>query len=389
MITLAVAGKPNSGKSTFYASATRAPAEIANYPFTTIDANHGVAAVRVDCPCRDLGVECHECTDGVRYVPVGLIDVAGLVPEAHLGKGLGNQFLDHLRQADAIIHVVDASGGTDSEGNPVGVGNHDPRLDIAFLPREMSMWVFGILSRHWDKIRRQSQQRDFSLRAGVAEVLAGHGVTPGMVRDAEQALGIPLEACSGDDLVRFASRLVAVSKPMMVAANKADEAPDRCLDLLKGDHVVFTSAVSELALRKAADAGFVRYLPGDETFSIVDEPSLSPPQRAGLDRIAAVMERFGGTGVQQAIQDAVFSLLDLIVVFPVEDEHHMTDGKGRVLPDAFLLPRGAGPRDLAHRVHTSIGEGFLYAVDARSGMRIKDSTELQSGDVIKIVSTAR
>ncbi|MHC1626240.1 MAG: redox-regulated ATPase YchF [Methanoculleaceae archaeon] len=388
MITLALAGKPNSGKSTFYTAATMAPAEIADYPFTTIDANHGVAAVRVECPCRELGVECQECTDGVRFVPVGLIDVAGLVPEAHLGKGLGNQFLDHLRQADAIIHVVDASGGTDSEGNPVGAGNYDPRKDIEFLPREISMWVAGIIGRHWDKIRRKAQQRDLSIEEGIAGILAGHGVTREMVRDAEDAAGISLESSSADDLPLFAHHLVAISKPMAIAANKVDEAPDRCLEILTGEHVVFTSAVSELALRRAARSGFVRYLPGDRSFSIVEGASLTRKQRAGLEKIAAVIERFSGTGVQQAIQHTVFSLLDMIVVFPVEDEHRMTDGNGRVLPDAFLLPRGSGPRDLAYRIHTDIGEGYLYAIDARTGMRISDTAELRSGDVIKIVSTA-
>jgi len=159
MITLALAGKPNCGKSTFFRAATMAPAEIAGYPFTTIDANFGVAYYRTDCPCHGLGLSCGHCTDGIRYVPVNLIDVAGLVPEAHKGKGLGNQFLDNLRQADAIIHIVDASGSSDSEGNPVEAGSHDPLQDIEFVKNEMTMWIFGILDKHWQKLQRQAQSK--------------------------------------------------------------------------------------------------------------------------------------------------------------------------------------------------------------------------------------
>lgn len=107
MITLALAGKPNCGKSTFFRAATMAPAEIANYPFTTINANFGVAYFRAVCPCRSLSLTCESCQDGVRFVPVNLVDVAGLVPDAHKGRGLGNQFLDNLRQADAILHILE------------------------------------------------------------------------------------------------------------------------------------------------------------------------------------------------------------------------------------------------------------------------------------------
>jgi len=389
MIALALAGKPNCGKSTFFKAATLANVEIANYPFTTIDANHGVAYVRSPCVCRELGTTCGVCRDGVRFVPIGLIDVAGLVPEAHKGRGLGNQFLDHLRQADAILHLLDSSGSTDTEGNPVGTGTHDPAGDIEFLEHEMSMWLYGILEKHWTKIQRQSQAKTSSMAHAIAELIAGLGITLEQVRAVELEAGIDLARAGEAELVGFCRRLLSMAKPMMRVGNRVDEAPDAFVERLRGMGVSFATAAGELALRNAAAAGIVKYLPGDPDFSVLKPGTLTPAQKAGLDRIGGVMKRFGGTGVQEALNHAVFSLLGLIVVYPVEDEHRYSDGKGRVLPDAFLLKKGSTPRDLALRVHTEIGEGFLYAVDARTKMRVKDTHELKDRDVIKIVSSRR
>lgn len=390
MINLAIAGKPNCGKSTFFAAATMAPAEIANYPFTTIDANNGVAYVRVECACKSLGIEnCPACQDGVRFIPIGLIDVAGLVEGAHEGRGLGNKFLDNLREADAIIHILDASGSTDAEGNPVDRGSHNPKHDIGFIESEMKMWVYGLIEKNWNKIQRSSQQKNYSIEDAVADQLAGLQITVNHVEEAVRITGINLKTCNEEELINFCGVLVQHAKPFIVIGNKADFAPAELLEELKKEDIKFTCAAGELALKKAAESGLINYVAGDGDFTINAPEKLTAPQKAGLEAIRAMMKQFGGTGVQQAINSAVFDLLDMIVVYPVEDENKYCDGKDRILPDAYLMKRGSTPHDLAYQVHTDIGKGFLYAVDAKTKMRIKESHELKNGDVIKIVSTKK
>ncbi|WP_336345857.1 redox-regulated ATPase YchF [Halalkalicoccus ordinarius] len=391
MLSLALAGKPNAGKSTFYTAATRAEVDVANYPFTTIDPNRGVSYVRTECPCLDLEERCdnENCRDGKRYVPVELIDVAGLVPGAHEGKGLGNQFLDALTNADAIINVVDASGGTNAEGEPVDVGSHDPLEDVDFIEEEMDLWLAGIVDRNWEGVERQSRSPGFDIDEAVTEVLTGFGATEADVATVLRNLEYPSDPRQWTDGDReaLARRVRELTKPIIVAANKADIAPEENLERLReiDKPIVPTTAEGELALRKGAEAGLIEYDPGDPDFEIVGE--LGEGQRRGLDGLRGVMSEWGDTGVQATLDAAVYDLLDRFTAYPVQNETKWTDGQGNVLPDAFLLPRGSTPHDLAYAVHSDIGEGYLHAVDARSKRRIGEDHELEEGDVIRIVST--
>ena len=391
MLLIALAGKPNCGKSTFFKSLTLANVEIANYPFTTIDANKGVAYVRSKCPCKELGVSdtCTQCVDGVRFTPVELLDVAGLVPDAHLGRGLGNQFLDNLREADAIIQVVDASGSTDAEGNPVDVGTRNPKEDVEFLRYEFAMWMAGIIQKHLPRLVRQAQNREPVLIDLLGGALAGLRISPVEIREAVDECGINLAKATEEEIAELAAVLLRVSKPMIIAANKADQASEENLAALKEMGAVPTIAAGEPALKSAASAKLLSYLPGDSSFAPVEGAKLSAPQVKALTMIAENMKKLGNTGVQETLNRVVFDELGMIIVYPVEDEGKYCNAKGVVLPDALLLPKGTTPRDLAFRIHTDIGNGFLYAVDAKSKMRIKDSAELKMGDVIKIVSTAK
>ncbi|WP_135302290.1 redox-regulated ATPase YchF [Haloarcula amylovorans] len=390
MLSIALAGKPNAGKSTFYKAATMADVDVGNYPFTTIDANRGVSHVRTDCPCLDREERCGDdnCHDGKRYVPVELIDVAGLVPGAHEGRGLGNQFLDELTNADVILNVVDASGGTDEEGEPVEVGEHDPVEDVHFVEEEMDLWLASIVSRNWESVERQSRSPDFDLDEALVDMLTGVGATELDVARTLRDLDYPDDpiAWTDDHREALAREIRRRTKPIVVVANKADIAPEGNVERLReaAERVVPATADGELALRKAAEAGVVGYDPGDPDFEIVGD--LSDQQREGLERIREVMAEYGGTGVQQSMDTAVYDLLDHITAYPVQNDTKWTDGQGNVLPDAFLLPRSSTPKDLAYAVHSDIGDGYIHAVDARKGMRISDEEELEEGSVIKIVS---
>jgi hypothetical protein len=392
MLSVALAGKPNAGKSTFYRAATLADVDVGNYPFTTIDPNRGVSYVRTDCPCLDREERCGDenCRAGKRYVPVELLDVAGLVPGAHEGRGLGNQFLDALSNADVICNVVDASGGTNAEGEPVEPGSYDPVEDVDFVEEEMDLWMAGIVARNWESVERQSRSPDFSLEAALTEMLTGIGASEGDVAATLRTVDYPADPKQWDDAdrERLARDLRRRSKPIIVVANKADAAPAENLERLRAaaDVVVPATAEGELALRQAARAGAVDYDPGDPEFAVTGD--LSAEQESGLERIRAVMDDWGGTGVQTALNTAVYEFLDHVTAYPVQNESKWTDGQGNVLPDAFLLPRGSTPKDLAYAVHSDIGEGYLHAVDARENRRVGEDHELSEGDVVKIVSTA-
>ena len=393
MLSIALAGKPNAGKSTFYTAATMAEVDVANYPFTTIDANRGVSHVRTECPCLEREERCgnENCHDGKRYVPVELVDVAGLVPGAHEGKGLGNQFLDELTNADAILNVVDASGGTNAEGEPVEVGSHDPIEDIDFIETEMDLWLAGIVDRNWESIERKSRSPGFDIEAALVDLLRDLGATEHDAMYVLRSLDYPSDpiAWTDEDREALARDLRQRTKPIVVVANKIDEAPpefvEKLLDIDKP--VIPATAQGELALRRGVEAGVIDYDPGDESFEVVGE--VPDQQRTLLDTLAETMAEHGGTGVQGALDFAVYDLLDHVTVFPVQDAGKWTDGKGNVLPDAFLLPSESTPPDLAYAVHTDIGDGYLHAVDARTGRDIGEQYELEEGSVVKIVSTAK
>lgn len=397
---LGIVGKPNTGKSTFFSAATLAPAEIANYPFTTIKPNRGVGYVRTPCVHEEFGVKDTPanslCLDGIRLIPVEFIDCAGLVPGAWEGRGLGNQFLDEVRKADALVHIIDASGGTDCEGRLCKPGEHDPLEDVRFLEHEITMWMANILKKDWPKIARTVEAESKDLFTLFGERLSGLSIRRSHILEATRRSGLNASkptSWSDDDFLRFVETLRQVSKPMLIVANKMDvpAAQENLSRLKESNYIVVPScAEAEFALRRATEKQLIDYRPGDCNFKINNPEKLSESQVKALETIREkILLEFGSTGVQEAINIAFFELLSMIAVYPVEDLEHLADHNGRVLPDAYLVPYGTTARQLAYIIHTELGEGFIYGVEARERKRVGEDYVVKDRDVLSIVSAKK
>ena len=386
---IGLVGKPNAGKSTFFTAATSATAQIGDYPFTTIDKNVGIAYVRKSCPSKELGLDPNPnnslSVDGIRFIPIEVIDVAGLVPGAHKGKGMGNKFLDDLRQADVLIQIVDCSGTTDLEGNTVE--GADPLDEIKFLEDELHHWIGEIVVRNWSRSARAVEAGE-KIENFLSERLAGLKFTREQVilslRKAK--ISKPVMHWGSEEGLALAGYLQKIGKPIVIAANKADISSKDNIEKLDKASAIITAADYELALKNATKAGLITYNSGDSDFSLNDEGQLNDGQKKALETIRQFLKENGSTGVQDCIETAVLEKLDLIAVYPVEDETHFTDSQGRVLPDAYLVPRESTAHDLAYKVHTDIGDSFIRAIDCRSKRIIGKDYELQDGDIIKIVA---
>jgi len=386
-----ICGKTNTGKSTFFSAASLVDAEIGNRPFVTIKPNQGTGYVTVKCVHQEFGKKCQpqnsKCEAGFREIPVTLLDVAGLIEGAWQGKGLGNQFMNDLMQASALIHVLDCSGTTDAEGN--ATKGHNPAEDVRFLEKEVDYWVKGILQRNWDKI---SKTADASGKPweGIAKQLSGLGMNEEQVRNVfeREGFGEKPSEWNEEELLRFASAIRQKSKPMLIACNKMDlpEAKEN-FEALKKEFpekiFVPCCAEAELALRKAAKAGLIEYVPGSGEFRELKE--MPEKQKKALDFIREqVLSVFGSTGVQEAINKTAFGLLKLIVVYPVEDANKLSSGKGHVLPDAYLLKEGSTAIDLAAAIHTDFVQRFVAAIDCRTKQKLGKEHSLKNNDVVKV-----
>jgi ribosome-binding ATPase YchF (GTP1/OBG family) len=396
-VEVGVVGKPNVGKSTLFNALTLLEVPVAPYPFTTIKPNRGVAGVRVPCPHVEKGVACTpgnaKCVDGTRWVPVSVIDVPGLVPGAHEGKGLGHEFLDELRSASGFLQVVDGAGATAPDGVSANPGSFDPVEEVGWLEEELVQWLAGILSRDFARHSKSIELLGGSVEELLQARLTGLAISPAQIAAALRAT--PVDRAhparwTGVERTALARSLLHSSKPRTVAWNKCDRTTpaavagftERILPIASTP----TSAEAELVLRRAHVRGLVRYAPGAGSFEIVDPAKLSAPQAKALAEIAAILRTWGSTGVQAAFERLVFEGLHEIVVFPVEDEQRWTDSKGRVLPDAFLVPAGTDARGFAYRIHTDLGENFLKAIDGRTHRALSAETPLEAGAVLRVVT---
>lgn len=421
---IGLVGKPNVGKSTAFSALTEIPVDIANYPFTTIDPNLGVTWIPLPqrCACSILrerrqssgrlqntdiddprgGSICApnsgSCSNFKRMVPVTLVDVAGLVPGAHEGRGRGNQFLSDLSRCDALIQVIDVSGSTDLEGNPVGSGGSEPIEEHRFLLGELDSWILGIMQKGWDRISRKAQAEGIrAIREHILERLTGIGATESHVSvgfssvEREHPTSNDPASWGQEEFRTMASAIRKSLFPISIAANKADNRNYHGTQLesaveSNGGTLVFTSAEAELALRRASSSGMISYQLGDSNFELTEigEEKLSEKQRAALESISSTLSSWEGGGLVGLLSKVVFEQLSRIVAYPVQDETHWVDGDGKTLPDAILVPRGTTAQRLAFHVHSDLGEGFVRAIDSKSGMVIGADYEISDGDVVSI-----
>jgi len=391
-VIIGVVGKANTGKSTFFKASTLAEVEIAPYPFTTIEKNEGVAFVKLDCVDKELNTKCNPsfgyCLDGKRFSPIKLIDVAGLVPGAHEGKGLGSKFLNDLNEADALIHVIDVSGSTNENGVLVEPLSYYPGNDIRFLEDELDYWYLSIIKKVWEKDSKKMYQEKKKVSESLAKQLSGLKVTERMVEDTIKELPAKIIEWKERDLLKLSTMLRKLSKPIIIAANKIDipGAKDN-LEKIKKEFpsylIIPCSAESELALREAAKKSLIKYVPGENNFEVTSK-DLNEKQKKALSFIKEnVLDKLNSTGIQDCLDSAVFKILKYIAIFP-GGVNKLQDSEGRILPDCFLLPPESTALDFAFKLHTDIGKNFVKAIDVKKKIPVGKDYKLKNRDVIEI-----
>ncbi len=394
---IGLVGKPSVGKSTFFNAATMNTVDEASYPFTTIEPSVGEAYVRVSDAAPDFDEEPDPRVgyyhNGTRYVPVKLVDVAGLVPGAHEGKGLGNQFLSDLNEADVLIHVVDFSGETDIEGEPTE--GHDPRGDIDFLENELDQWYLDILEKGIERYDGKQRQQDVKLEVELAEQMSAFKVNKNQIKKLILRLDLELdpESWTGEDKLELAREIRKDTKPIVIAANKMDlKKSQENFEEIKNDpdyeHLEFIpcSAHAEKALKNADEQELIEYWPGNDNFEILKEEEINDSQKKGLEDIRQFIDEYGGTGVQEAMEEALFEVLNVIAVFPGGADG-LGDKHGNILPDCFLIPGDSTAEDFAYEIHSDIGDGFLHAIDCRTNRQKGGDHKLEHRDVIEIITS--
>lgn len=391
---IGIVGKPSTGKSTFFMAATSVPVERSSRPFTTIKPNRAVAYVEVECVDKEFGKQCNPrtgfCVNSRRFVPVELLDVAGLVPGAHEGRGLGNKFLDDLRQADVLVHIVDASGSTNETGERVAVGSYDPCNDVRFLEQELDYWIKGILDSNWAKLQREARLMKKKNEDILTEQFSGLGMNKDIISRVLKELRLEeknLAEWNEEERYALCRKIRQIGKPIIIAANKCDISTgwdnyQRMKKEFPQYMVIACSAEAEITLKGAGKAGFIEYVPGDREFTI--KAQLNEQQNNAMNIMKAVCERYGGTGIQKCLNAAVFDFLHQIAIFP-GGVGKLEDSEGRVLPDCFLMPPGTTALDFAFKLHSDIGRGFIKAIDVRTRQAVGKEHPLGHRDVIEIV----
>ncbi len=399
-LTVGIVGKPSSGKTTFLNAACLTNAKVSEIPFTTIEPNKGVTYIKTDCVCKELNVSDNAknsfCIDGFRFIPINLLDVAGLVPDAHKGKGLGNKFLNDLIIADALLHIVDITGALDKSGKMVSIGENDPYEDILFLENEIDLWFKEIIEREdWKRFTKGILSEKKMIVDALHERLSGIKINKKEIilalKNSKLETKNPL-AWTAQDILMFSKKLRKISKPIIIIANKIDkEISEKNLNELKSKYsgpIFPCSALAEQVLRKYHEDKVIEYLPGSTDFKILNQQKLSSKEFETLKKIKdKILRPYQGTGIQKVLNFATFNVSNQICVYPVSDINTYSDNKNNVLPDAFLVEKGTLLRDFVRdKIHSDLAKNFIFGIDARTKKRLGENYELKHNDIIKIVT---
>ena len=393
-VLIGIVGKPSSGKTTFLNALCKTSAKTADYPFTTIKPNQGVGYVTSPCICKEFNVTCNprnsECINQVRKIPIKIIDVAGLVPGAHEGKGMGNQFLSDLTQADILIHVLDISGSLNEEGEQVKAGSHDPEKDIAFLENEIAQWINGILKKDWLKAIRKVKTEKKNILDFISEKLTGLKIKRSTIHKAisvQKLITSKVAEWTETEILSLCHEIQRLGKPIIIAANKIDRPTSLGnFNLLKekyGDLILPTSALTDIVLSRFEENDKIQYIAETGTLSIIGD--VSEKEKTILNKIETeILSKFGTTGIFETLNHAVFNILGLFPVYPVADPSKLSDQDGKVLPDVYLVSEGTTVKDFAGMIHQDLYNNFIHGFAVRTNRKLSDKHELKSNDVIKI-----
>ncbi|ODQ67793.1 P-loop containing nucleoside triphosphate hydrolase protein [Nadsonia fulvescens var. elongata DSM 6958] len=403
---IGIVGKPSAGKSTTLNALTDASAKTGAFPFTTIDPNQATGYLQVACACGRIeggkykklckpnyGSCNHET--GQRSVPIMLLDVAGLVPGAHEGRGLGNKFLDDLRHADALIHVVDVSGTTDAEGK--ATRGYDPLRDVEWLQDEIFRWVEGNLKGRWGSIVRRHTATKSTIVATLQNQFSGYGSTTDLVNRALDE-AVPklkeraLENWDADDLATVVRAFTHQKFPTVLSLNKMDH-PDADKNVSKiikhypNEKIVLTSAISEVFIRKLVKQKYVRYEEGTEFLDTFEDfehegtetdcglKPLDERLKARVENVRdLVLYRFGSTGVVQVLQAAA-DILGLVPIYPVKNIHNFGAPEA-VFRDCMLVKRGTTVAQVAKRV---MGDIPIMYIEGLGGLKVAEDDTVDAG----------
>lgn len=394
-----IVGKPSSGKSTFLNAACLTDAKVSELPFTTIDPNQGIGYVKTKCVCKEFDVKDNPqnsyCRNGFRFIPIELLDVAGLVPDAHKGKGLGNKFLNDLSRADALLHIIDITGSLDKMGQRISPGENDPYEDITFLENEINFWFKDVIQREdWNKFTRQFLREKKKFVNELHSRLSGLKIKKIHILSALKSTELDNKDpkdWTDEDLIVFSQSLRKLAKPMVIIANKIDkEIGMKNFKLLKKKYdgkIIPSSALAEFYLKKYDDEGMLSYISGSNSFEYIKKSKLKEAEISTLNKIKEkILDKFGSTGIQDSLNYTVFEILDMICVYPVSDINNLTDNNNNILPDVFLVKKGTNLKDFINdHIHSDLAKNFIYGIDARTKKRLSDDYELKHNDVIKVV----